>query len=147
MRNAQRLVDRVRQLGAGSERVRILLNRVTDQHMIAPKQIETALGYGIQHSFPSDYKAVSTALNSGVPLALYSDRHTIFHSPREPAVIEQLANARPLTQFGRAMEELGVSIIKAYSPQAKGRIERQWGVFQDRLAVELRLAGAHARRS
>ena len=81
-------------------------------------------------------------LTAGVPLALYSDRHTIFHSPREPTVIEQLANARPLTQFGRAMEELGVSIIKAYSPQAKGRIERQWGVFQDRLVVELRLVGA-----
>jgi transposase len=81
-------------------------------------------------------------LSAGVPLALYSDRHTIFHSPREPTIIEQLANQRPLTQFGRAMEELGVSIIKAYSPQAKGRIERQWGVFQDRLVVELRLAGA-----
>lgn len=81
-------------------------------------------------------------LSTGVPLALYSDRHTIFHSPREPAIIEQLANHRPLTQFGRAMEELGVSLIKAYSPQAKGRIERQWGVFQDRLVVELRLAGA-----
>jgi transposase len=81
-------------------------------------------------------------LSAGVPLSLYSDRHTIFHSPREPSVIEQLANQRPLTQFGRAMEELGVSIIKAYSPQAKGRIERQWGVFQDRLVVELRLAGA-----
>jgi transposase len=81
-------------------------------------------------------------LSAGVPLSLYSDRHTIFHSPREPTVIEQLANQRPLTQFGRAMEELGVSIIKAYSPQAKGRIERQWGVFQDRLVVELRLAGA-----
>jgi len=81
-------------------------------------------------------------LSSGVPLSLYSDRHTIFHSPREPTIIEQLANQRPLTQFGRAMEELGVSLIKAYSPQAKGRIERQWGVFQDRLVVELRLAGA-----
>jgi len=82
------------------------------------------------------------SLSAGVPLALYSDRHTIFHSPREPTVIEQLANHRPLTQFGRAMDELGVSIIKAYSPQAKGRIERQWGVFQDRLVVELRLAFA-----
>ncbi|HSL20289.1 MAG TPA: AAA family ATPase [Vicinamibacterales bacterium] len=68
VRNAQRLVERVRQLGAGSERVRILLNRVTDQHMIAPKQIETALGYSIHHSFGSDYRTVATALNSGVPL-------------------------------------------------------------------------------
>ncbi len=70
IRNCQRLVDRVRQLGAGSERVKILLNRVSDQHLIAPKQIETALGYGIHHTFSSDYRAVSTALNSGVPLAL-----------------------------------------------------------------------------
>ena len=70
IRNAQRLVERVRQLGAGSERVRILLNRVSDQHLIAPKQIETALGYSIHHTFSSDYRTVSTALNSGVPLAL-----------------------------------------------------------------------------
>jgi pilus assembly protein CpaE len=70
IRNSQRLVDRVRQLGAGSERVKVLLNRVSDQHLIAPKQIETALGYGIHHTFSSDYRTVSTALNSGVPLAL-----------------------------------------------------------------------------
>ncbi|HET7699177.1 MAG TPA: AAA family ATPase [Vicinamibacterales bacterium] len=70
IRNAQRLVDRVRQLGAGSERVKILLNRVSENNLIAPKQIETALGYGIHHTFSSDYRTVSTALNSGVPLAL-----------------------------------------------------------------------------
>ncbi len=81
------------------------------------------------------------ALSAGLPLSLYSDRHDIFHARREPSIFEQLANQRPLTQFGRAMEELGVSISKAYSPQAKGRIERLWGVLQDRLVVELRLAG------
>ena len=70
IRNAQRLVDRVRQLGAGSERIKVLLNRVSDNNLIAPKQIETALGYGIHHTFSSDYRTVSTALNSGVPLAL-----------------------------------------------------------------------------
>src|SRR4026207_1701742 len=69
-RNAQRLVDRVRQLGAGSERVKVLLNRVSHQNLIAPKQIETALGYGIHQAFSSDYRTVSTALNSGVPLSL-----------------------------------------------------------------------------
>ena len=90
------------------------------------------------------------ALSTGLPLALYSDRHDIFHARREPTIVEQLQNSRPLTQFGRAMEELGVSISKAYSPQAKGRIERLWGVLQDRLVVELRLvsvttlAGANA---
>jgi pilus assembly protein CpaE len=70
VRNAQRLVDRVRQLGVGGERVRVLLNRASEQGVIEPKQIETALGYAVHHSFPSDYKTVSTALNSGVPLAL-----------------------------------------------------------------------------
>jgi len=70
IRNAQRLIERMRQLGAGSERIKILLNRVSEQHLIAPKQIETALGYGIHHTFSSDYRTVSTALNSGVPLTL-----------------------------------------------------------------------------
>jgi pilus assembly protein CpaE len=70
IRNAQRLVDRARQLGAGTERVKILLNRTSDQNLIAPKQIETALGFGIYQSFTSDYRTVSTALNSGVPLGL-----------------------------------------------------------------------------
>jgi pilus assembly protein CpaE len=70
IRNAQRLVDRVRQLGAGSERVKVILNRVSDQNLIAPRQIETALGYGIYQSFTSDYWTVSEALNSGVPLTL-----------------------------------------------------------------------------
>lgn len=78
----------------------------------------------------------------GLPVSLYSDRHTIFHILKEPTILEQLNNVRPLTQFGRAMDELGIRIIKAWSPQAKGRIERLWGTFQDRLVVELRLAGA-----
>jgi pilus assembly protein CpaE len=70
IRNAQRLLDRVRQLGACGERVRILLNRAAEPYPIPPKQIENALGHPIHHTFPSDYKTVSTALNSGVPLAL-----------------------------------------------------------------------------
>jgi pilus assembly protein CpaE len=70
IRNAQRLVARIRQLGAGSERMRVLLNRSVDQLMIGPQHIESALGYAVHHSFTSDYKTVSTALNSGVPLAL-----------------------------------------------------------------------------
>lgn len=81
-------------------------------------------------------------LSKGLPLSLYSDRHTIFFSPREPTIIEQLKNSGPLTQFGRAMQELGIKIIPAYSPQAKGRIERLWQTLQDRLVVELRLVQA-----
>jgi len=70
IRNSQRLLDRIRQLGACGERVRILLNRAQEPYPIPPKQIEGALGHPIHHTFPSDYKTVSTALNSGVPLAL-----------------------------------------------------------------------------
>jgi pilus assembly protein CpaE len=70
VRNAQRLLDRVRQLGAVGERVRFLLNRAAEPFPIPPKQIEGALGHPIHHTFPSDYKTVSAALNSGVPLAL-----------------------------------------------------------------------------
>jgi len=70
VRNAQRLVERVRQLGASTEHIRIVLNRFSDALMIGPKQIETALGYSIDQLFASDYKTVSSALNSGVPLAL-----------------------------------------------------------------------------
>ena len=84
-------------------------------------------------------------LREGVPLSLYSDRHLIFHSPREPTIIEQLQQEEPLTQFGRACRELGIHIHKAYSPQAKGRIERLWEFMQDRLVVELRLGGIATR--
>lgn len=83
----------------------------------------------------------SILLKEGVPLSLYSDRHMIFHSPREPTIVEQLQNQEPLTQFGRACRELGIQIRKAYSPQAKGRIERLWEFMQDRLVVEMRLRG------
>ena len=69
VRNAQKLLERVRELGASGDRVRLLLNRAAEPFPIAPKQIETALGHPVHHTFPSDYKTVSTALNSGVPLA------------------------------------------------------------------------------
>lgn len=70
IRNAQRLLDRIGQLGACGERVRILLNRASEPYPIPPDQIESAIGRPIDHSFRSDYKTVSTALNSGVPLSL-----------------------------------------------------------------------------
>ena len=70
IRNTQRLVDRICQLGADRDRLRVVLNRTSDQHLIAPKQIETALGHPITQAFASDYNTVSAALNSGVPLTL-----------------------------------------------------------------------------
>jgi len=80
----------------------------------------------------------------GIPMALYHDRHGIFErSKSEPESLEeQLEGKRKPTQFGRLMEELGITSISSRSPQARGRIERLWGTFQDRLVSELRLAGA-----
>ncbi len=77
----------------------------------------------------------------GVPLSLYRDRHSIFQ--RNDAywtVAEQLAGQQTPTHFGRALADLGIQQIPAYSPQAKGRVERLWRTCQDRLVSELRLA-------
>src|ERR1017187_5283494 len=79
----------------------------------------------------------------GVPLAFYGDHSGIFvRNDEHWTVEEQLAGKRQPTQFGRALEQLGVTFIAAHSPQAKGRVERLWGVLQDRLTSELRLAKA-----
>jgi len=80
----------------------------------------------------------------GIPLALYHDRHSIFEhvTNSTESLEEQLEGKRRPTQFGRLMEELGITSITSYSPQAKGRVERLWGTFQDRLVSELRLVGA-----
>ena len=79
----------------------------------------------------------------GVPLAFYGDHSGIFVRNDDAwTVEEQLAGKRQPTQFGRALEQLGVTFIAANSPQAKGRVERLWGVLQDRLTSELRLAKA-----
>ena len=73
---------------------------------------------------------------SGIPLALYADRHAVFkHTPSSE-------NVGAPTQLSRAMDELGIQLIFALSPQAKGRVERAAGTLQDRLVTELRLAGA-----
>jgi Winged helix-turn helix len=77
----------------------------------------------------------------GVPTALYTDRHTIYKSPRQPTLEEDLAGENPLSAFGKACRKLGIGIITAYSPQAKGRVERKHGVFQDRFLKELALQG------
>ena len=79
----------------------------------------------------------------GVPLSLYRDRHSIFQR-NDPhwTLAEQLAGKQSPTQLGRVLQELGIEQIPAYSPQAKGRIERAWRTCQDRLVSELRLARA-----
>lgn len=74
----------------------------------------------------------------GIPLAVYADKPPTYQSPAQPTVEEQLAGAKPTSQFGRA---LGVALIPAHSPQATGRIERLFHTFQDRVIKEMRLAG------
>jgi transposase len=80
----------------------------------------------------------------GIPLALYTDRHAVFQPSTTACAIAERpsGNERGATQFGRALHELGIHQIFARSPEAKGRIERAAGTFQDRLVSELRLAGA-----
>jgi transposase len=79
----------------------------------------------------------------GVPLSLYHDRHSIFQrNDAHWTLAEQLAGKQSPTQLGHALAELGIQQIPAYSPQAKGRIERAWRTCQDRLVSELRLAQA-----
>lgn len=82
------------------------------------------------------------ALGPGLPLAVYTDHHGIFtRNSRKPWTLEeQLRGERAPTQIGRVLAELGIQWIPASSPQAKGRIERLFGAFQDRLVAELRLA-------
>ena len=82
-------------------------------------------------------------LAHGIPLSLYRDRHSIFQrNDSHWTLAEQLAGKQSPTQLGRALEQLGIQQIPAYSPQAKGRIERAWRTCQDRLVSELRLAQA-----
>lgn len=81
----------------------------------------------------------------GIPLAVYTDRHTMFFPPKRneaPSLEYQLRGQVPLSQVGRMITELGIAHIPARSPQAKGRIERLWGTLQERLTVHLRLVGA-----
>jgi transposase len=77
----------------------------------------------------------------GIPKALYTDKKNVFFTDREPGIEEQLAGDKALTAFGKACAKLGIEIITANSPQAKGRVERKHGVFQDRFVKELHLRG------
>jgi CheY-like chemotaxis protein len=83
----------------------------------------------------------TVALNYGLPHILYHDRHTILRPPKQASIEDELAGRKPQSQVQRIIEQLGIRSIPALSPQAKGRIERLWQTFQDRLRKEMRLAG------
>ena len=75
----------------------------------------------------------------GIPETLYVDRKNVYVTSRAPTLEEQLDKITPVTQFGNACRKLGVQIIAAQSPQAKGRVERCNGTLQKRLIKEMRL--------
>jgi len=96
-----------------------------------------------------DYEGTMPAMDSfkryirrrGLPLKVYLDGHSTYKSTAKPTVEEQLGGVEPLSEFERALKELGVEVSHAHSPQAKGRIERLFRTFQDRVIKEMRLRG------
>jgi hypothetical protein len=77
----------------------------------------------------------------GLPVSVYLDRHTTYKSTAKASIEDELNKAMPLSEFERALKELGVEVIHANSPQAKGRVERLFRTLQDRLVKEMRLRG------
>jgi len=94
-----------------------------------------------------DYEGTMPAMDSfkgyvkmyGLPISVYLDRHTTYKSSKKPTQWDEADDIEFLSQFERALKELGVEVIHAQSPQAKGRVERLFGVLQDRLVKEMRL--------
>lgn len=96
-----------------------------------------------------DYEGTMPAMDSfkryirkrGLPLKVYLDKHSTYKSTAKATIEEQLEGVEPLSEFERALKELGVEVSHAHSPQAKGRIERLFRTFQDRVIKEMRLTG------
>lgn len=85
-----------------------------------------------------------TIENYGIPISLYPDKYSVFFPPKkvdDHITLEEQLNGREkgITQFGRIVEELGIEMFAASSPQAKGRIERLWETLQSRLVTEFRI--------
>jgi transposase len=77
----------------------------------------------------------------GIAMSVYFDKHTTYKSTSEPSIEDEINGTEPLSEFGRALTELGVEIIHAHSPQGKGRIERLFKTLQDRLVKEMTIRG------
>lgn len=97
--------------------------------------------YEYEGTFPAMESFKRYCLKYGLPQSLYLDRHSTYKSTARPSVEDELNNRESLSQFGRALEELGVHLIHAQSAPAKGRVERLFKTFQDRLIKEMRLRG------
>ena len=94
--------------------------------------------YGYEGTIPAMDSFTRYSTKYGIPMSVYLDKHTTYKSW---AGSNEFREAEPVSQFGRALAELGVRMLHAHSPQAKGRIERLFNTFQDRLVKEMRLRG------
>jgi hypothetical protein len=99
--------------------------------------------YGYEGTLPAMDSFKRYAQRYGIPGTVYLDRHSTYKSTAKQTVEEELTDKKPQSQFERALSELGIKVIHAHSPQAKGRIERLFRTLQDRLVKEMRLAGIH----
>ncbi len=97
--------------------------------------------YEYEGTFPAMDSFKKYTHKYGLPHSIYIDKHTTYKSTKKPSIEDQLENREPLSEVGRALRELGVEVIYAHSAQAKGRIERLFRTFQDRLIKEMRLKG------
>jgi transposase len=99
-----------------------------------------------------DYEGTMPAMDSfnryikryGIPQSVYLDKHSTYKSTAKPSIKDELEDKKPMSQFERSLTELGVTVIHANSPQAKGRVERSFRTLQDRLVKEMRLAGVNS---
>jgi ribosome maturation protein Sdo1/transposase len=97
--------------------------------------------YAYEGTIPAMDSFKRYAKKYGLPMSVYLDKHTTYKSPAKLSVKEAIDGVEPMSEFERAMKELGVQVIHAHSPQAKGRIERLFRTFQDRVIKEMRLKG------
>ena len=102
--------------------------------------------YDYEGTFPAMDSFKGYAKQYGIAQSLYVDMHSTYKSTAKPTIEEELSNNKPMSQFERSMKELGVKVIHALSPQAKGRAERVFRTFQDRVIKEMRLKGVSSRK-
>jgi hypothetical protein len=116
-------------------------------HCVLMSYIDDATGkvfgrfYEYEGTIPAMESFKRYSQKHGLPISVYLDRHTTYKSPAKATVEDVLNDEVPLSEFERALKELGVEVIHANSPQAKGRVERLFGTLQDRLVKEMRLRG------
>jgi DNA-binding Lrp family transcriptional regulator len=99
-----------------------------------------------------DYEGTLPAMDSfnryikryGIPQSVYLDKHTTYKATTKQSIQDELEDKKPMSQFERSLAELGITVIHANSPQAKGRVERLFRTLQDRLVKEMRLAGVRS---